>query len=89
MSTAEAKEQKEPKETNLVADPKRTKLVKIRAKQTLIVSATRTLKPGEVAEVPEADAEQFCKTIVGHYDFGGERSVETSTKHNLVRAERV
>lgn len=50
-----------------------------------------TLREGEVAEVPEAVAAEYCdKTFVGTYNFFGERSNhDEHPRHIIRRAERV
>lgn len=71
----------------------KTKMVKIRAKSPIRLDRgkdTVSLAEGEVAEVTEAEAKEFCdKKFDAGFDFGGERSVQTSTRHTIVRAERV
>lgn len=80
-----------PDTTKLVADPKRTKLVRIKALADIRLSDGKILKPGEIAEVSESDAAEFCShpKAEGHYAFSGTRPESEVARHSMQRASRL
>ena len=91
----------EPKETKMVAGQKpTTKMVKIQALRDIRIDRPGpdgktqhlNVKRGEVVEVTESEAKEFCdKIFKAHYAFSGER-YETDgevRKHHIVRAKRL
>lgn len=64
------------------------KLVKVRALRNIDYAGIQMV-PGEVREVPESFAKEFCAPIQGGYNFGGERGDATATRDQIHRAERV
>jgi len=81
---------KSPQEdTKLVADPKRVKMVRIRAKRDVLLSTGAMLLVGKEAEVSEEEAEQLSKIHEGTFNFGGERDTVEATRHQIQRVERI
>jgi hypothetical protein len=80
-----------PKETHMAAAPKTTKLVKIKALRDIRLTDGSTVLPGQVVEVPEADAKEFCDlpTAPAHYAFSGERPQSEVVRHDHKRAVRL
>jgi hypothetical protein len=76
-------------ETKMVADPKRTKLIRIRAKRECLLKGGITLMPGQEADVSEEEAQEFTKSHEGMYNFSGERDNSDATRAVIQRAERV
>lgn len=77
-----------PNASNLV-QPAAKKKVKIKALRAICVN-NLTLAPGAIAEVDEDVAAEYCDTkFEGSYSFAGERSLATSERFQVVRAERI
>lgn len=70
------------------AEEKKVRMVKIKAINQFVIKGI-IVEPGEIAEVPEAEAKILCKPKFGQYDFGGERADATATRHILTKAEIV
>lgn len=76
------------KTTQMVAAAPK-KMVKIRAKYP-IQDQGISLAPGDVADVPEDMAKEFCdRKFDFGYDWSGERDSASATRRMLARAERV
>jgi len=69
------------------AKPKKN-LVTIKANQTIRVNG-KNHKPGDVIQVDEATAEEFCKPFRGVLNFAGERQSSDTDYVIYRRAERV
>ncbi len=77
------------KKTEMVADPKRVKMVKVRAKRDFTLPNGTTVLPGKEVEVTEEEAEVLTRVHQGAYSFSGERENGDATRHQIQKAERV
>lgn len=78
-----------PSEATKLVQPEGKKKVKIRALRAIFVNDL-TLAPGAIAEVDEEIAAEYCdQKFEGTYAFAGERSLGTSERNVIVRAERI
>jgi hypothetical protein len=76
-------------DTKLVSDPKRTKMIKIRAKRDIRLKDDTMVAAGKEVLVTEEEAAEFTKSHEGMYAFSGERENQDAPRHVIQRAERV
>jgi hypothetical protein len=83
----------------MVAEPKRTKMVQDKKVKIKTVTAIhfidetgkeKTIGPGLTVDVSEEVAKEFCdRVFTGSYSFSGERDNAEDQRHSYKRAERV
>ena len=91
-----AKTQQPGENTTQMTNPPQNNTNMVAPKKKVLIEALRVIRvngqevaPGQQVQCSEEEAADFCKPYKLNYAFGGERSVNDSPRHEIVRAKRV